>query len=280
MRTAEFVVPTFGYGIRLIVGYRVVVSSMSEKMDAGRIELPVGDLGSVRAPAEAIAEAQLLLVDPIGGAVDRRRGSIASQRNRFARGEVLDEDVVVANVGDSRAVRRELREHQARGRRLAANLRQLPAPQVEDPVVSAGVIAPYLDGVGENEEPLPISRPLVIVNIEACASDGHVLTTTRINRDELRCRNQHRTRPGRRLVPDDLRAAASALDDRVCLTVGQPARRAEAWRIVFVRLENAIDLGRERRGWFGLPAVNRGGGSDATGEEKRQPLTLHSSTPI
>ena len=59
---------------------RVGVVDQREALDAGGVELPVGDGAAVRAPAVAVADAEFLLVDPVGGAVDDVAAAIARQR--------------------------------------------------------------------------------------------------------------------------------------------------------------------------------------------------------
>ncbi len=90
-----------------------------EDPDAGRVELPVGDALAVGAPAEAVADAEFLFVDPVRRAVDGRLRPIFRQRHGAAVGEALDVDVVAADVGHARAVGRELGEHERRFRGIA-----------------------------------------------------------------------------------------------------------------------------------------------------------------
>ena len=68
-------------------------------------------------------------------------------------GEILDVEIVGADVGDARAVGRELGEHQRSTRaRAPPSLWSLPLADVEHPVVAARVPAPDLLRVGEDEE--------------------------------------------------------------------------------------------------------------------------------
>ena len=92
-----------------------------ERLDAGAVELPVGDGAAVRTPAERIADAEFLLVHPIGRAVDRRLAAVSGQPRDPAIVEALDEDVVGAHVRDARRIGRELRKQQ---RRLRTRRRQ------------------------------------------------------------------------------------------------------------------------------------------------------------
>ena len=73
-------------------------------------ERPVGaDVPGVGAPAERVAEAELLLVHPIGGAVDDGLTAIGRELLLSAARDVGDEDVVVADEPDLPAVGGDLR---------------------------------------------------------------------------------------------------------------------------------------------------------------------------
>ena len=82
MRAAEFVVPTFGYGMREIVGYSENVSSIQrEDPHASRIELPVHDATAVG--SEAVAQEELFLMRPVGRSVDGRFGTVRREHVTF-----------------------------------------------------------------------------------------------------------------------------------------------------------------------------------------------------
>ena len=71
-----------------------------EVADAVKVELPEGDARAVGTPAEAVVEIELLLVDPVGAAVDHQVGAVAREACDRAGREILDVDVVLPHVGD------------------------------------------------------------------------------------------------------------------------------------------------------------------------------------
>ena len=96
-----------GLGIRDLRRHRVDavgVVDQREDADARGVELPVGDAAAVGAPAEAVADAELLLVDPVGGAVDDRLRAGGRQPRDPAVGQPLDVQVVGADVGHARGI--------------------------------------------------------------------------------------------------------------------------------------------------------------------------------
>ena len=104
-RADEFVVPAFGYGIFVITGYSESVLLISEKMPTPvLIELPVDDRLAVGAETEAVANAELFLVDPVRGAVDDVLRSVSGQLRDLPVVEPLDVDVVAAHVADARRI--------------------------------------------------------------------------------------------------------------------------------------------------------------------------------
>ena len=119
---------------------------------AGRVELPIDDEPAVLAPAEPVAEIQLLLVHPVERAVDDLRRRVGGQRGDAPALEVLHVEVAFADVGDAVPVRRELRGHQRRRRRVPADGDELVARAVEDPVIAAAVRAPDALGVREDQQ--------------------------------------------------------------------------------------------------------------------------------
>ena len=68
---------------------------------------------TVGTPTESVAEAELLLVDPVRGAVDDVLANIIGESDDGEVFEILDEDVLLAEIdpGDPGAVGRELGEH-------------------------------------------------------------------------------------------------------------------------------------------------------------------------
>ena len=71
-----------------------------------------------------------------------------------ARGQVLDVDVVLDDVGGHPAVGRELGEHQGRRLEIPAELAEAAGGQVVGPEIAAGVLAPDALGVGEDDQDL------------------------------------------------------------------------------------------------------------------------------
>ena len=86
--------------------------------------------------------------------------------------EIFDVDVVLADIGDPRSDRSELRVHERRGRRISAELAQLVAGPVEDPVIASGVLPPDPLGVGEDQEPRPILGQRIAVDEQRVPSRG------------------------------------------------------------------------------------------------------------
>ena len=143
---------------------RVRVVDHQEVADAAGVEAPVGDVLAVGAPAEAVAEAELLLVDPVEGAVDDRLGAVRRERRDGARGGVLDVEVVLGHVGHAVAVGAERREHQRGLWRVAAELAEVAGAEVQHPVVAAGVGAPDAARVGVEEHALPVVAEGVVLH--------------------------------------------------------------------------------------------------------------------
>src|SRR5690349_14365827 len=84
----------------------------------------------------------------------------------LAGGQILDVDVVLTYVCDLRRIGAELRVHQGRFGRIAADSPQLPGAPVEEPVVTARVGAPDATRVGEHEHALTVARPRKVLDIE------------------------------------------------------------------------------------------------------------------
>ena len=90
------------------------VVDQAELAHALGVDLPVGDPLAVGAPAEAAAQPQLLLVHPVGGAVDDRLGRGDAQAVDLEVVQVLDPEVPLADVGHPIPGGREAGEHQGR----------------------------------------------------------------------------------------------------------------------------------------------------------------------
>ena len=149
---------------------------------------------------------QFLFIHPVRRAVDGRLGSVSSERDDRPVVQAFDVDVVRTNVGDTRPVRRELREHQRRLGRVAADLLQRATRGVEDPVVAARVDAPHLFRVREDEELSAVVRPRIFVDVEGrrCVH----ARTRRTGRHQARSRDEDRARAGGGVVAGDLGSAA------------------------------------------------------------------------
>ena len=83
-----------------------------EPAGALRVALPVGDALSVGTPAEAVAAVELLLIDPVEGAVDAVGPSISGQGGTLAISQTLHVDIVSADVGHAVGLRSKLGKHQ------------------------------------------------------------------------------------------------------------------------------------------------------------------------
>ena len=88
--------------------------------DAFGVQLPEGNGLAIRAPSEAVLHGELLFVDPIERAVDEVLVGRVGEGGDLAGAQVLGVQVALADVGHVGAVGRELGEHQARGRGIAA----------------------------------------------------------------------------------------------------------------------------------------------------------------
>ena len=210
---------------------RVRVVDQQEVAHAGHVELPVRDPGPVRGPAERVAQPELLLVDPVGGAVHARRGSVVREPCASAVGEPLHVEVALLHVRDPVPLRRELREHQRRGRPVRAELPQRARGAVEHPVVAARLVAPDALRVREQQQLAGVRRPGVI-------GDAHAV--------QLRGRDQHRACAGGGVVAHDVGAARGALHGRVGGAAIDPAGRAEALGHELVRREEPLEPGLHR----------------------------------
>ena len=113
------------------------------------VEAPEGDARAVGAPAEAVAQAELLFVDPVARAVDDHIAAVVRERALLAGGEVHHEEIVVAHEGGARAVGGELREHLEAG--ALAHRAHLLRGEVHHRVESLRVRAPDAHRVVEEE---------------------------------------------------------------------------------------------------------------------------------
>jgi len=212
-----------------------------EHRDAGRVELPVGDPLAVGTPAETVPQVELLFVDPVAGPVDDRLRAVVRQLHDLQVADVLDVQIVLANVGDLAAVGRELREHQRRGRRIAAQLLQSPVGRRQHPVVAARVGAPDPLRVGEDQQPLAVVGPSVAIDAQGLGlSLGNELLGGHEN-VALACL---------RIVSHDvlgLVEVVGVLQRGVARAVLEPAGRTEGLGLEVVRIEDPLD---GENGWI------------------------------
>ena len=109
---------------------RAVVAHHLEERHARLVETQVGDAPRVGRDGEGAREAELLLVDPVGRAVDRLvPAAVAGDLPRALPFDIVDIQVVAARKDDVAAVGRE--DGVARGGDAEQNLAQAPAVVVE-----------------------------------------------------------------------------------------------------------------------------------------------------
>ena len=224
---------------------RVGVVDQGEHLDPARIEMPEGDRLAVRAPAEPVAQIELLFVDPVRGPVDDRGRAVRGQRRDRPAPELLDVQVVRPNVGDPGPVGGELGEHQARFGSIAAELLELAARELQHPVVAAGVLAPDLLRVGEKEQARAVPGPGVVVDLERLAPGGR----------QARGRHENAAGAGRGVVAHDLLHVGEGggrLDRRVGLAAFDPARGPEGPGLVLLLEEDARNLRLQFGGRLGV----------------------------
>lgn len=247
---------------------RVGVVDQRKHADAGAVELPIDDRLAVGAEAETVANAELFLVDPVGGAVDGRLRSIGRQLRDAAVVDALDVDVVAAHVTDARRIRRKLREHQRRCRVRGPDLLERAALQGQHPVIPARVPPPHLLRIREDQQLRPVVRPHVV-------GDGE--RALRTCGCQLRIGDQDGAGAGGRVVADDVRAAGrsgGALDGRVGITVAEPSCRTESRQRVLVSKVDAIDLLLERAPAFVLLRLQRRAEHDERQSDGDKPGTM------
>ena len=128
------------------------------------VELPVGQVFPTGTPAEAVAESQLLLIDPVGGPVDDLvRGALGHLQDR-AVGQSLHIEIFLVHIGHLAGIGTQLGEHQAGLVGVAANLKEVIAVHVEQPVVASGLGAPHLHGITEEQALLTVFRPAIVLD--------------------------------------------------------------------------------------------------------------------
>ena len=170
------------------------------------VEAQVGDAAAVGRESVGFRKAELLLVDPVGGAVDDCiPGTVVGDAPRLLRGNVVDVEVVAIGVGYEFAVGRE--RGVARGFGLPEHGCQAAAP---GQVIAGGVgVAVDRFGARSNQDLPFVGRKRVIRYDEVC-----------------RRRGEHALAPSGRgvTVTDDV----VALERRVMFAVGHRADAAHA----------------------------------------------------
>ncbi len=255
-------------GPRLGVLYRLdeavetvgVVDQQEIPHPAG-VQLPVRDPLPVGAPAEAVAQPELLLVDPVKGAVDQGGGAVLREGGDLPVLEPLHVDVMLADVGHPVSLGRELGEHQRlRPGLLAAQLTQLPAVQIQHPVVAPGVGPPDPRGVGVEQE-----LPAILGEAEGGGAEREGVA----GGHQLLAADQHRLVAGHRIDPDQVRdpGAFAALVGVVGGAVRRPAERRDV-----VALEEIGVVDHVEGDGAGIQHGLRGGGlrGETAGAEQRE----------
>ena len=69
------------------------------------IELPENDPRAIRTPAKAVADEKLLLIHPVGCAIDELGGAVLCQCGDLHVGQVLNIKIVTLHIGHARAIR-------------------------------------------------------------------------------------------------------------------------------------------------------------------------------
>ena len=244
---------------------RVGVVDQVEVADFVGVELPVRDRRAVGAPAPAVLQPELFLVHPVEGAVDHGPGAVGGELGEGAGREVLDVEIVLADVSHPPAIRGELREHQGGRLGRSAELVEATGRPVERPVVAAGVGPPDRLRVREDQHRPEVRGPGVALDGEGNAvAGGH---------ERLRGHQDGpRSRPG--VVLHQVAALAAVrrgLERRVGRAVAQPPGRAERLGPEIGRGENPVN-GEEGGVGLGRLGLKRGGGEERGRGEREQRL--------
>ena len=242
---------------------RAEIVNEFENSDVAGIELPVGDTVAVGTPTETVADVEFFFVDPIGSAVDDGGGAVARDLGHRSSRDIFNIDIIGADVGDLRAVRREFREHQGRWRGVAAKLAQGFCAEVEDPVIAAGVASPDLRGIGVEED------------LRFVFGQEEVLEFKRglfVGRDELRGGDEDLAFSGGGFVANDVSRVfdgGGGFDGGVRGAVIEPAGWAEVFHFEIRRGVHTVE---ELVGGGGDLGWERGGDDEADGDEGKDEL--------
>jgi hypothetical protein len=170
-------------------------------------------------------------------------------RRRIAGGR-LDIQVVAADIGDPAAVGREAGVHQAGRRRVTADPAQRPGGQIEQPIVAERAGAAEARAIGEDQQPLAVRRPGIILDRDRLARRRH---------DEVACRDHDRAAVARDIVADEVGPALDILrrfDRVIAAAVGGPFAALDMIHRDRAVAEDALQRQRRRRGgrwgrWLG-----------------------------
>src|ERR1051325_298673 len=146
--------------------------------------------------------------------------------------EVLNINIVLAHIPDTRAIGRELGKHQRRGFRITAKLEQLAALQINHPIVTTRVTAPDARRVGEDEHALTIAAEIELLNGQRCC---------RARWHKSLRRNQNRLRAGSRVVTNDTHRASRSgcwLKREIAASIRLPTHLVEPVRF---KVESRLD---------------------------------------
>ena len=122
-----------------------------------------------------------------------------------------------------------MRKHQGGLGHCAAQLLQRSRGPVQDPVVAAGVVAPNLLCVRENQQLFRVVGPVVVINRQRLG---------RFGRSEGRRRDQDGTRPRRRVIASDF----LRLQGRIGRSLIDPAGRAEGFCLQIFGVKNLVEV--------------------------------------
>ncbi len=238
-----------------------------ENRHAVGVELPEGDEAAVGAPAEAVADPELLLVDPVGRPVDDVIRAVRGQRADCAVGQILDVDVVLDDVGGHAAVGRELGEHERRGLEARTELAEPARGQIVRPEIAPGVLPPHPAGIGHDDQDLAVGRPGVVL-------DGDGRRGSR--RHQLGRRHEDLALAALGPVEDEIAAGPAAvgrLQGRVRIAVRHPPRRAKPLGGEIPRGEDPVQREQPGVGRFVLRACLSGEQDEGRGPEKREAVS-------
>src|SRR5262249_9966951 len=113
-----------------------------ELLHSFAVQLPKRDVLSVRTPSPSVPAEQLFFVDPVKGAVYKMSRAVGRKLRDVIAAQILDIDVVLADVADAPAIRRKLCEHKRRGLCISTELSEPPACEIKHPVVAASIASP------------------------------------------------------------------------------------------------------------------------------------------